>query len=285
MAQDWKGMGRLAGRVKDAEGKPVAGASVKLDCPSRGGGATVTADKKGDWSFQGLAACSWNVEVKADGFQVRTVTVPMTSEQVRQPLIDTKLEKLKGPPPELVEALKNGDEAFKTEKWADARLNYEKVALMRPDLAVQLYPRLARIYAAEKNTDKAIEYLQKSIDADPTNQPMKIIAATAALEAGLTEKALTFLATVDDAGLQNGDGYYDIAVSFLRKGDSVNAVSFFSKALAKDPKITEAYYWRGISYVQQGKIAEAKADMQKVVELEPVGPIGDKAKRALEGLK
>ncbi|MEO8362401.1 MAG: tetratricopeptide repeat protein, partial [Vicinamibacteria bacterium] len=162
---------------------------------------------------------------------------------------------------------------------------YEKVSELRPDLGVQLYPRLARIYAAEKNTEKAIEYLQKSVDSDPSNQQLKLVAANAAMEAGMTDKALVFLASIDDAGLQNGDGYYDIAISFLRKSDSANAVAFFTKALAKDPKIVDAYYWRGISYVQQGKLAEAKVDMQKVIELDPTGPNGAKAKKALEGLK
>ncbi|MEO5763505.1 MAG: tetratricopeptide repeat protein [Vicinamibacteria bacterium] len=286
VAQDWKGQGRLMGKVNDDTGKGLPGATVTFACPTAGnGGTSVVTDKKGQWSYTGFTACNWNLDIKAEGFQVRTLTVPLGSEQLRLLPIDVKLEKLKGPPPELVNALKAGDDAFKTEQWEAARTNYLKVSELRPDLGVQLYPRLARIYAAEKNTEKAIEYLQKSVDSDPSNQQLKIVAANAAMEAGMTDKALAFLATVDDAGLQNGDGYYDIAISFLRKSDSANAVAFFTKALAKDPKIVDAYYWRGISYVQQGKLAEAKVDMQKVVELDPTGPNGVKAKKALEGLK
>ena len=284
-AQDWKGMGRLFGKVTDPENKAIVGASVKLDCPSRGGGTTLTTDKKGNWAFQGLAACNWNVDVKAEGYEVKSITVPMNSEQARMAPVDLKLEKLKGPPPELVEALKNGDAAFAAQQWPVARENYEKVATMRPDLAPQLYPRLARIYAAEKNTEKALEYLQKAIDVDPSNQQMKLVAANAAMDAGFADKALAFLSTIDDTKITNGDGYFDLAVGFLRRSDAANAVEYFSKALVKDPKIVEAYYWRGIAYVQQQKLAEAKADMQKVVELDPAGPNGEKAKKALEQLK
>jgi len=111
---------------------------------------------------------------------------------------------------------------------------------------------------------------------------MKIVAANAALDAGMAEKALAFMATIDDTKITNGDGYFDLAVGFLRRSDSQNAVAYFTKALAKDPTIVEAYYWRGIAYVQQQKMAEAKADMQKVVELDPTGPNGEKAKKALE---
>jgi tetratricopeptide (TPR) repeat protein len=285
LAQDWKGMGRLFGKVTGPDNKGVEGASVKLDCPSKGGGTTVTTDKKGNWAFQGLSACNWNVDVKAEGFQNKGITVPMTSEQARMQPVDLKLDKAQGPPPELMEAIKAGDAAFAAQQWPVARENYEKVTAMRPDLAPQLYPRLARIYGAEKNTEKALEYLQKSIDLDPANQQMKIVAATAAMDAGLNDKAMQFLASIDDAQLPNGDGYFDIAVGFLRKNDSTNAVTYFTKALTKDPKIVEAYYWRGIAYVQQQKLPEAKADMQKVLELDPTGPNAEKAKKALEQLK
>ena len=215
-------MGRLFGKVTGPDGKPLEGASVKLDCPSRGGGTTVTTDKKGGWAFQGLAACNWNVDVKADGFQVKSITVPMGSEQARMAPVDLKLEKQKGPPPELVEALKKGDDAFAAQQWTVARENYEKVAAMAPDLAPKLYPRLARIYAGEKNTDKALEYLQKTIDEDPSNQQMKIVAANAAMDAGLSDRALAFLASIDDTKITSGDGYFDLAVGD-RKSTRLNS--------------------------------------------------------------
>jgi tetratricopeptide (TPR) repeat protein len=284
-AQDWKGMGRLFGKVTGPDGKPVEGASVKLDCPERAGGTEVKTDKKGQWAFQGLAACTWNVDIKAEGLSSKSISVPMPSEQARMQPVDVKLEKLQGPPPELIEALKKGDDAFGAQNWAEARANYEKVSTMRPDLAAKLYPRLARIYAAEKNTEKALEYLQKAMDVDPADQQMKFVAANAAIEAGMSDKALLFLGALDDTKVSDGNGYFDVAVAFLRKNDAANAVNFFTKALAKDPKIAEAYYWRGISYVQQGKLVEAKADMQKAVELDPAGPTGEKAKKALDQLK
>ena len=46
-AQDWKGGGRVEGRVVGSDGAPVAGASVKLNNPGRGGGPTLKTDKKG----------------------------------------------------------------------------------------------------------------------------------------------------------------------------------------------------------------------------------------------
>ena len=285
LAQDWKGMGRLQGRVNDPDGKPVAGASVKLDCPSRGGGATVVTDKKGNWAYMGLAACNWTIEVKAEGFSPLTTVAAMASDQIRMNPIDVKLEKPKGPPPELLEAVKKGDEAFQAQNWVVARENYEKILALRPDLGPQVYQKLAQAYAGEKNPAKAIEYLELSISADPSRMDLRFAAAQSALEAGLNEKGLEFLNGIDDAAVKGPDGYYNIAIYYLRKSDAQGAIAYFSKAILKDPKLGDAYYWRAMSYIRDGKLAEAKIDFQKVLEVDPAGPNAEKAKKALEQLK
>ena len=96
---------------------------------------------------------------------------------------------------------------------------------------------------------------------------------------------MDFLKGIDDAAVKGPDGYFNLAIYFLRKSDTQNAIAYFSKALAKDDKLGDAYYWRAMSYIRDGKLAEAKADMQKVLEVDPAGPNADKAKKALEQLK
>jgi len=285
LAQDWKGAGRLQGRVTDPDGNGVAGASVKLDCPSRGGGVTVETDKKGNWAYLGLVGCRWDMEIKAAGFLDHVRVVNMVSDQMRMSPIDVRLEKPKGPPPELLSAVTKGDAAFEAKDWALARENYEKVLALRPDLGPQVYQKLALAYAGEKNTAKSIEYLELSIAAAPTRMDLRFAAAQIALKADLTDKALAILAGVDDAQLQNGDGYFDVAVEFLNKKDPANTVVFFTKALAKDPTVADTYYWRGRAYLQLQKLDEVKADLKKYVEMAPEGEHAAAAKGLLEQLK
>jgi tetratricopeptide (TPR) repeat protein len=285
VAQDWKGSGRLQGKVSDSEGKPVVGASVKLDCPSRGGGTTVVTDKKGNWAYQGLVACAWAIEIKAEGYTTLTAGAELSNESVRMAPIEVKLEKPKGPPPELLEAIKKGDAAFAAQDWPGARENYEKILALRPDLGPQVFQKLAQAYAGEKNTAKAIEYLELSIAAAPTRMDLRFAAAQTALEAGLAEKGLELLKGIDDAAVVGPDGYFNIAIYYLRKSDAPNAIVYFSKALAKDPKLGDAYYWRAMSYIRDGKLAEAKADLQKSLEVEPNGASAANAKKALDQLK
>ena len=110
-------------------------------------------------------------------------------------------------------------------------------------------------------------------------------AAQSALEAGLAEKGTEFLKGIDDTLVKGPDGYFNLAIYYLRASDAPNAILYFTKAIAKDDKLADAYYWRGMSYVRAGKLAEAKADMQKVLEVEPAGPNAEKARKALEQLK
>ena len=285
LAQNWKGVGRMSGKVLDADGKPIPEAGVRLNCAARGGGPTVTTDKKGNWSFLGLTVCDWSIEVSAKGFSGKAVVVSMPSEEVRQPPVNVTLDKLQGPPPELLAAVKAGDEAFAAKNWALARENYEKILAIQPELGAQVYPKMARTYVEEKNTAKAIEYLEKSMAADPSRMELRFAAAQAALDSGLSEKGMEFLAGIDDAAVKSSDGYFNVAVYFLRVSDMPKAIEYFSRAIAKDGKLGDAYYWRGMSYVRENRLLEAKADMQKVVEFDPAGQYAEKAKAVLEQLK
>lgn len=284
-AQTWKGIGRMAGKVLDGEGKPIPEATVKLNCAAKGGGPTLTTDKKGGWSFLGLSVCAWSIEVTAKGYTGLAVVVNMASEEVRQPPVNLTLEKVQGPPPELLAAMKAGDEALAASNWAVARENYEKILKLQPELGPQVYPRMARTYVGEKNPTKAIEYLELSMATDPNRVELRLAAAQAALDAGLTAKGMEFLAAIDDAAVKGSDGYFNIGVSFLRASDLTNAIAYFSKAIAKDPRLGDAYYWRAMCYVRENKLPDAKADMQKVLEIDPAGQYAEKAKTVLDQLK
>jgi Tfp pilus assembly protein PilF len=55
--------------------------------------------------------------------------------------------------------------------------------------------------------------------------------------------------------------------------------------VAVDPTYVDGYFQRGLAYLGQQKMAESKADFQKVLELAPGTPQAETAKKALEQLK
>src|SRR4029078_684371 len=79
-AQDWKGSGRVEGRVLAPDGTPVVGATLKLVHTERKGGPTIKTDKKGRWAFLGLVAGTWNVDVEAAGYATAHVSVNLATE-------------------------------------------------------------------------------------------------------------------------------------------------------------------------------------------------------------
>ena len=286
-AQDWSGEGRLEGKVLGPDGKPVPEVVVKLENPARGGGPTIKTNKKGQWAYLGLAAGNWNIDFEAPGFATKRISAQLAAESVRLPPIEVKLEKAaaQGPPPEVMEAVAKGDTAYKEGRWADARAEYEKLLVMRPDLANTLNVQIARCYKQEGNLEKEVEYLQKMLDADPTNNDVRTLMAMEAIEAGMVDKGRELLDSLPPDAIKNPDVYFNVGVSFLNKNDQEQAVTYFSKAIALDPAYVDGYFQRGMTYFGMQKLAEAKADFQKVVELAPTGPQAETAKKVLDQLK
>jgi Tfp pilus assembly protein PilF len=73
-----------------------------------------------------------------------------------------------------------------------------------------------------------------------------------------------------------------MGVNFLNLGDTPTAIDYFTKTIGADAKYVDAYYRRALGYLGQGKTAEARADFQKVVELQPEGDMATMSRKALE---
>jgi hypothetical protein len=293
-AQDWKGMGRFEGKVVDSEGKPIEGAVVKLDLPSRGGGTTVKTDKKGKWALGGVAAGDWNVDVEAPGYAPQHGKFNLPTESARLAPIEIKMEKSGPPPPDpaLLAAVQKGDEAYKAGRYAEARTEYEKVLALKPELAPTLHELIARCYSQEGNYAKAVEHLEKQIAAQPTNVNARILAASEALRGNLLDKGLELLKGIPDGSIKDPEIYYNIAAILRNQPDAATnpagatlAAEYLTKVVALDPRHVDAYMQRGLTYLGLQKMAEAKADFQKVIELAPGTPNAEMAQKALASLK
>jgi tetratricopeptide (TPR) repeat protein len=287
LAQDWKGTGRFEGRVTDAEGKPIVDAVVKLSNPERGGGPTLKTDKKGRWVAGGVVAGTWNADIEAPGYVTRKISIPLPGESARLAPIDVKLEKAapKGPPPEVLAALQKGEDAYKAGKFAEARAEYEKLLALRPDLAVTIHQQIGFTYVQEKEYAKGLEHLQKVLDAEPGNVMVRGIMAQAALEGGMLDRGMELLKGIDETALKNADLFFNIGVNFVNANKPEEAITYFTKAVALDPAYADGYFRRGLAYMTVGKMAEAKADFSRLLELQPSGPQADLARKAIEQIK
>jgi tetratricopeptide (TPR) repeat protein len=286
-AQDWRGTGRIEGVIQDESGQPIVGATIKAHCAKRGGGTTIKSDKKGRFVLGGVVDCDWAFDVQADGYETKKISINLSSESARLQPVKVPLKKTSGASasPELQAAAAKADAAYKEGRFADARAEYEKLLALRPDLAPTIYQQIGFSYVQEKQFTKAVESLEKVLATDPGNAAVRAIAAQAALEGKMIDKAKSLLSALDESQVQNADVFFNMGINFFNAGEVQEAIGYFNKAIAKDPAHVDAYYRRALSYLGQGKSAEAKADLQKVVELSPDGEMGAAAKKALEQLK
>jgi tetratricopeptide (TPR) repeat protein len=286
-AQDWKGQGRLEGKVLGPDGTPVAGATVKLDNPARGGGPTIKTDKKGKWAYFGLVAGKWDVDVEAPGYATKRISISLASESERMNPVEIRLETA-GPapaPPEVLEAVRKADEAYKAGRFAEAQAEYEKLLALRPDLATTIHQQMGFSLIQMKKYPEALEHLQKVLDADPTNVQIRVITAQAALEGGMIDRGLEMLKSLDDGAIKTPDAFFNVGVALINANRPEDAIVYFGKSVALDAAYADGYFRRGLAYLQLGKTAEAKTDLQKFVELSPEGPEADLARKALTQLK
>ena len=286
-AQDWKGMGRLEGKVVDAQGAPVVGASVKLARASDGGGTTIKTDKKGRWAIAGIAAGTWNIDVDAPGYTTARVSISLPSESARVAPSELKLEKAApaGPAPEVVQALEKGEAAYKAGNFPVARAEFEKLLALRPDLAITIHQRIGYAYIQEKEYAKALEHLQKVLDADPADIQTRGIMAQAALEGGMLDRGMELLRGIDESTVKSPDLFFNVGVNFVNANRPEEAIVYFTKAVTLDPAYADGYFRRGLAYMGAGKMAEAKADFNKLLELQPSGAQADLARKALAQIK
>jgi tetratricopeptide (TPR) repeat protein len=201
--------------------------------------------------------------------------------------IEIRLEKAGPPPtpPEVLDAVKKADEAYKAGRFADAQAEYEKLLALRPDLAPTIHQQMGFSLIQLKKYPEALEHLQKVLDADPANTQIRAIMAQAALEGGMTDRGLELLKGVDDASVKEPDVFFNIGVNLVNANRPDDAIVYFGKAIALDPAYADGYFRRGLAHLQRGRNAEAKADLTKFVELQPTGAQTDLARKALEQIR
>jgi tetratricopeptide (TPR) repeat protein len=289
-AQDWRGMGRVAGKVLDADtGAPIEGVTVKAMLPRAGNRGTESkSNAKGDWVIGGVAAGEWALDFIKDGYETKSISLPISSSGGGRP-IEIRLKKkavpAADPNVEIKDKLVQAAALMNNKQFAEARAIYEELATKHPEVK-QFRPLIARTYHGEGNKALAIEHLRKALAQDPENVEVKMLLGNTLMEDGKTEEARQLLASVDDSKITDPAVLLNIGIALINDKKHAEAVAWFDKAIARFPQQADSYYYRGISYITLAKTAEAKADLEKYVSMAPKdAPELVTAKKILETIK
>lgn len=295
-AQDWKGKARLDGKVVNDKGEPVVKAQLVFKLKGKDVGPSVETDAKGRFAYFGFASGDWDVDISAPGYITRKTSVHL-SELSRIPPMEIKLERMPDAPPpqaagaapkdtkaEIVPMIEKGNALLEQKDYAGARGEYEKALAAVPDNPIILRA-IARTYYSEKKYGEAITALQKAHEAAPDDVETTLLLANLQFERGNVEEGKALLDKLPADSVKDPAVYLNAGIVLLNKKNPAGAWDQFDRAVKIKSDDGEAYFYRGLAALQLKKTAEAKADLQKSVELEPNGSHAADAKDLLKSLR
>lgn len=287
-AQEWRGMGRVGGKVVDEAGQPIEGVTVKAMLPSAGNeGPEGKSNRKGEWAIGGIARGNWALDFVKDGYETRSITVSISELQRIPPMeiVLTKAAPVVDPNVEIKEQLIQAASLMNEKKYAEARAVYQDLSGKYPEVP-QFEPLIARTYYGEGNRAKAIEHLRSATDRDPDNVEVRMLLGNILVEDGQAEEGRKILESVDESKVTDPTIYVNVGIEMINDGRHAEAVTWFDKAITQFPNEPDAYYYRGVSKLSLGDGAAAKADLERYTSIAPAdAPEMDMAKKILESLK
>jgi tetratricopeptide (TPR) repeat protein len=296
-AQEWRGQGRLGGKVVDEQGKALQNVVVQASLPHVVG-ATLQAktDKKGEWFFEDLADATWNLTFQLPGYDVVKSTAD-ADESGRFTQIKTTLKKSFDANAFIQSEVRKGDVLLQQKKFAEARAVYEGIIAKVPQLEGNMQMYLARTYYYEGNPAKAAECLRVGVQKAPDNADLQSMLASMLAQGGQLDEAKTVAAAIDETKLRTPDLYLDLGLGLLKDKKSAEALQYLDKGVEKFPQVADTYYYRASALidlvnaekdpknpVRIERMGKIKADLTKFLELAPNAPQADTVKKLLEQL-
>jgi tetratricopeptide (TPR) repeat protein len=301
-SQAWAGRGRLQGTVKDENGKPVEGAKITLRKgtervdPKADGPAPLTTDKNGKWSILGLAQGPWGILIEKEGYIPSEGQAPVNEFGPAQPINVT----LRVIPKEAIEkaeresaagqakaAIEHGNALLNDGKYADARAAYQEGMAKLDDKS--LHPAILRAiadtYYRENNLDQAIETLKQALALAPDDVDSLRLIVNLLVAAGREPEAQTYMAKLPQGTTMDPNTILNLGIKAFNEGKMDQALVQFDRAVKENPSFPDAYYYRALAYLNQNKKAEAKADLQKLLELDPNNKYAKDAREMMKDLK
>jgi tetratricopeptide (TPR) repeat protein len=289
-AQEWVGRGRARGRVEDENGKPVRGAvvvlrpgQVTIDTQNLGAGPEpVVVDDRGNWAILGLAGGTWTALVSREGYRTATGNL-LVHEFESRPPIETVLQSI---PKEVLEAqaaaaamgelqglVDEGNKALTENKPAEARAAYEQVLAKLPvEHQPPILRGVARTYFLQEQVDQAVSILDKALAIVPDDPETLRLVVDMLVAAGRDKDAEPYIAKLPSGSSMDPTTLLNMGIKRYNEGKLDEALAQFDRVVKEHPEMGAPYYYRGLARLGLGQSAEAKADFQKFVELEPNHP-------------
>ena len=288
------GEARMQGKVTDAAThKPIPNATITIDATS---GHTVhneyKADKDGMFRFLILdGTLTYKFTVKAEGYSPFEFTLKPSLGEINNKDVQLVAGSAAAPTGggaavpaakanPAVAAYNEGAALANDGKLPEAIAKIEEAVAAKPDLTAG-YEALAKLYLRTKTYDKAIDRANKALEIDTDNQDMFSVLAQSYAAKGDKAKAAEYQKKLP----ADAASMFNEAAHLINSGKDSEAEPLLKGAIGANDKFAQAYYELGMLYVRSQKNADAKANLQKYLELEPNGKDAATAKEMLNYVK
>ncbi len=284
------GEARMTGKILDAATKqPIPNAVMKIEAVS---GKTVKSEvksrKDGGFTVMMLdGTLRYKFTITADGYTPFEETIKMnigetnlrdfelskpTAEQQQQQ--EVQMQQAQADP--AVAAYNEGATLINGGDVSGAIAKFEEAVAAKPDLLAG-WLALAKANARQQNWAKAIEASKKGLELDAEDTDFWSVLHQAYTATGDKANA----AAAEKKLPASANSLFNQAARFINDGRDGEAEAALKQAISIDDKFAIAYYELGMVYVRTGKNAEAKANLQKYLELEPNGKDAATAKEMI----
>jgi tetratricopeptide (TPR) repeat protein len=159
------------------------------------------------------------------------------------------------------------------------------------DTCGECYVNIGAIYARNKRYDEAEKAFKTAIEQNPNlpdayNGLANVYNALRKFdEAAEASAKAQELQAASGAGPADAGAVFNQGVILWNSGKIAEAKVQFEKAVELDPNMAEAHYWLGMANLNEGKLPEAVGYFEKYVELAPEGQYAAQAKGVIAQLK
>jgi len=268
---------KVSGTVKSEDGKPIEGAIVILIFSVDGTKYELTTDKKGIWRKVNLRAGTWTIGFMAEGYEPQNLNVELSAIRDNKP-VDIKLARIPESP------LKIGDELYEQKKYDEALQEYQKVLAENPDLH-EILEKIGLCHYRLDDLDNAIEAFKSMLDKEPKSREPLINLSAIYFQKGELEEGMKYFGQLDKESLTDPSVFYNIGILLFRNGQIDVAIDYLSRCIALDPGYVNGYHQLALANLNKGNMEEAKKNFQKVIELAPESEDAALARKILEQIK
>jgi tetratricopeptide (TPR) repeat protein len=293
--------GGIRGKVNDASGKPVEGASVLIESKGVARKLTVKTNKKGEFIQIGLYPGEYKITAEkegktavADNFRVGLGDPVVLDMQLSSGVTSNSAEQQKRMS-ELQAAFDAGVAASKAQNYDEAIAAFQKAAAAAPNCH-DCYYNIGYAYFQKKDYAGAETAYKKATELKPDyveawNALANVYNMEKKLDDALAASTKAAELSSGPAGAAGGGGgnaapaLYNQGVIFWNQQKYAEAKDKFEAATKADPKHAEAHYRLGMSYVNLGDMPHAVTAFEGYLAVAPTGEHADEVKQFIAAMK